>query len=112
MSEANGDNAQELAERAGTQAKHAAKNTGRAAKAAAKAGAEEVVEEARDAADKLEDTADDVIQAARRVNVGVLGKMSSDTGVGFLALSVCIYSGVIAYTKFRQAASGGSQVIS
>jgi hypothetical protein len=42
----------------------------------------------------------------------VLSRMSSDTGVGFLALSVAIYSGAVAYTKFRQAASGRSQVIS
>lgn len=108
------DNAQEAKERASvasTQAKHAAKNSARAAKAAAEAGVEAVADEARDAADKFEDTADDAVRAAQRVDVGMLGKISSDTGVGFLALSVSIYSGIIAYTKFRQAVSGRSQVI-
>jgi hypothetical protein len=98
------DSAKELADRAGDQAKHAAKNSGRAAKAAAEPVAEAVAEEARDTAHKLEGTADDAVRAARKINVGVLGKMSSDTGVGFLALSLAIYSGAVAYSKFRQAA--------
>lgn len=109
------DNAEEAKERArtaATQAKHAGRNTGRAAKAGAKAAAEAVADEAEETADKVEGTVDDAVDAARRVNVGVLGHMSSDVGVGFLALSVSIYAGMIAYAKFRQAASGGSQVIS
>lgn len=104
--------AKRLAGRAGKQAKQAGRNAGRAAKAGAEAAADTVADEARDAADKVEGTVDDAVNAARRINVGVLGRMSSDTGVGFLALSVSIYAGVIAYTKFRQAASGRTEVIS
>lgn len=109
------DNAEEAKARASTaatQAKHAGRNTGRAAKAGAKAAAEAVADEAEETADKVEGTVDDAVDAARRINVGVLGRMSSDTGVGFLALSVSIYAGVIAYTKFRQAASGRSHIVS
>lgn len=74
--------------------------------------AEIAADGARDTADKLGGTAHDAARAAKKVNVGVLGRMSGDTGVGFLALSVAIYSGAVAYTKFRQAASERSQVIS
>jgi ATP phosphoribosyltransferase regulatory subunit HisZ len=115
LTENNTQEAQDLASKTGVQTKQA----GRQAKAAArtggkavKAAAEPVVEEARDTANKLEGTAEDAVEAARKVNLGVLSRMSSDTGVGFLALSVAIYSGAVAYTKFRQAASGRSQVIS
>jgi ATP phosphoribosyltransferase regulatory subunit HisZ len=115
LTENNTQEAQDLASKAGVQTKQA----GRQAKAAArtggkavKAAAEPVVEEARDTANKFEGTAEDAVEAARKVNLGVLSRMSSDTGVGFLALSVAIYSGAVAYYKFRQAASGRSQVIS
>lgn len=111
MSEESAD-AKKLAGRAGRQAKQAGRNAGRAAKAGAEAAADAVADEARETADKVEGTVDDAVDAARKVNVGVLGRMSSDVGVGFLALSVSIYAGAIAYAKFRQAASGGSQVIS
>lgn len=104
--------AKALAKRAGAQAKHAGKNTGRAARAAAEAGAEVVADEAHEAVETVEGTAEAAAHAARRVNVGVLTRMSGDTGIGFLALTVAIYSGTVAYMKFRQAWSGGSQVIS
>lgn len=105
------EKAKKLADRAGSQAKNAVKNTGRAAKVAAEPVAETVVAEAQETAEKFEDTAHDAVQAARRVNVGMLGKISGDTGIGFLALSVAIYSGTIAYAKFRQVANGGNAVI-
>lgn len=115
----NGEEAKELAGKAGKQAKQSgrqarasARNAGRAAKAGAEAAADTVADEARDAAEKVEGTVDDAVDAARRIDVGVLGRMSSDTGVGFLALSVSIYAGLIAYTKFRQAASGRSHIVS
>lgn len=112
MSDENVQEAKTHAKKAGKQAKQAAKNAGRTTTATAKAvadGVEDVVEEV---ADNVEDAVEDAAQAARRINVGVFGKMSSDMGVGFLALSVCIYSGTVAYMKFRQAASGSSQIIS
>lgn len=112
MSDENAQEAKTRAKRAGTQAKHATRNAGGAAKAAAQAGAEEVADAAENVADRAEEIADEAVQAARRVNVGVLGKMSSDTGVGFLALSMCIWSGTVAFYKFRAAASGRSQIIS
>lgn len=106
------DKAEEQARQAGSQAKAAAKTGGKAVKTAAEPVVEAVAEEARDTADKLEGTAYDAARAAKKVNVGVLGRMSGDTGVGFLALSVAIYSGAVAYAKFRQVASERSQVIS
>lgn len=106
------EKAKEQAEQAATQARAAARSGARALREAAEPVVEAVADEAQDVAEKVEGTAEDAVEAARRVNVGVLGKMSSDVGVGFLALSVCIYSGAVAYVKFRQAASGGSQVIS
>lgn len=106
------DRAKEQASQVGSQAKAAAKSAGRAARGAAEPVVEAVADEARDTAEKVEGTAHDVADAVRKVDVGVLGKMSSDTGVGFLALSVCIYSGAVAYAKFRQAASGRKQIIS
>lgn len=112
MTENDKAKAKEQAAQAGSQAKAAAKSAGRAARDAAEPVVEAVADEARDTAEKVEGTVDDAVRAARKINPGVLGKMSSDTGVGFLALSVAIYSGTIAYVKFRQAASGRSQVIS
>jgi hypothetical protein len=112
LSDENAAEAKARAKTAGTQAKHAARNTGRAAKAAAAAGAEEVADVAETVSDRAEEIADEAVQTAKRVNVGVLGKMSSDTGVGFLALSMCIWSGTVAYYKFRAAAAGRSQIVS
>ena len=112
MSDENAQEAKTRAKRAGTQAKHAGRNAGGAAKAAAKAGAERAEEVAEEVADNVEEVAEEAVRQVRRVNVGVLGKMSSDTGVGFLALSICIYSGTVAFMKFRQAASGSSNIIS
>lgn len=113
----NNEEAQEAARRASLQAKQAsrqvkaaAKNTGRAMRVAAEPVVDAVAEEVSDTADKLEGTAEDALHAARRVNVNVLGRISGDTGVGFLALSVAIYSGAIAYAKFRQAFSESKHI--
>lgn len=111
MSDNNGE-AAEIAERAAEQAKHATKNAGKAAKAAAEPVLERVVDEAHDIADKLEGTRDDAFNAARRVDPRVLSRISGDTGVGFLALSVSIYSAALAYAKFRGVYANRSQVIS
>lgn len=98
------DEAQELAGRAGKQAKNAGKNAGRAVRAAAEPALESVGEHAEEAAEAVRET-------ARRVNPGALGRISSDTGVGFLAISVAVYAGAIAVGKFRQAYSGRKSVI-
>lgn len=112
------ENAKEAAEKAeenvkqtGRQAKAASKNSAKALRAVAEEGAEKVVDEVRDTAEKLEGTAHDAAEAAKKIDVGVLGKISSDTGVAFLATSVSIYAGIVAYSKFRQAFSGGAHVI-
>lgn len=106
------EQAKEQAGQAASQAKAAAKSSGRALRDVAEDAAETVADEARDTAEKLEGTAQDAVRTAKKVNVGVLSHISGDLGVGFLALSVSIYSGAVAYAKFRQAASGRSQVIS
>lgn len=105
------DLAAEQAKQAGHQAKAAAKNAGRAAKDAAEPVAERAAEAARDTGDKLEGAAQDAYRTVRKVNPGVLGKISSDTGVGFLALSVCIYSGTIAFYKFRNALDARKSIV-
>lgn len=105
------DLAKEQAAQAGHQAKAAAKNSGRAARAAAEPVAELVREGVTNTVDQLEDTADSVVRSTKRIDLNVLGHMSSDAGVGFLALSVAIYSGTVAYTKFRQVFKGRNQVL-
>lgn len=104
--------AKEQVGQAGNQAKAAAKSTGRAVRDAAEPVVERMTDEASDVSYKVEETAQDALRAAKKVDVGVLSRMSGDTGVGFLALSVSIYAGAVAYAKFRQAASGRSHVIS
>jgi hypothetical protein len=112
MATSDKDRAKEQAAQTVSQARAATKSASRAAKDAAEPVVEAVADEVRDTAEKVEGTAHDAAEAVKKVDIGVLGKMSGDTGVAFLALSVCIYSGAIAYAKFRQAASGRSQVIS
>lgn len=93
------DKAKEQAAQAGHQAKAAVKSTGRAAKDAAEPVVEAVAAEARDAARNVEDVAEEAIEAARRINF-----LDASMGVGALAVSIA--SGVLAYTKFRQAFAG------
>jgi hypothetical protein len=110
MSDRNGE-AAELAERAARQGKQAGKNAARAAKAVAEDVADTVVDETRDTLDKLEQTGEDVMGAARRVNPRTLSRISGDTGMGFLALSVSLYTGAVAISKFRAVYAGRSSVI-
>lgn len=111
MSEQDKQDAKLLAARAAKQSKQAAKNTGRAAKVAAPIAAEKV----GDAAEKVNDVAEDTVEAAVRTthkfSPRVLSRISGDTGVGFLALSVAIYAGAIAVNKFGSAYSQRTHVV-
>lgn len=80
--------------RAGRQGRHAAKNVSQAAQNGASAG----VDEAKD--------------AARRLNVRGLSGITGDAGTGFLALSVALYAGAIAYNKFGSAIKGRGRAVS
>lgn len=111
MSDEDKEKAAIAARRARKQGASAAKNAGRAVRFTAEPVVEDVAEELRDAGDKLEATAEDAIQTARRINPWVLSRISSDTGIGFFALSVSIYAGAIAFNKFRGAYSGRSYVL-
>jgi hypothetical protein len=108
MSDQSKQEAAEHARQAAGQGKAAAKNAGRAVKTAAEPVMEAVAEEAHDTAEKLEGTAYDAARAVRKIDVGMLSRLSSDTGVGFLALSVSLWSGAVAYSKFRTVLTGRS----
>lgn len=110
MTEDNEQEASELAKQAAGQGKAAARSAGQALKAVGEDVVETVAEETRDATEKIEDTAEDALNTARRVNPKILSRISGDTGVGFLALSVSIYSGAVAFHKFRSALAGRSRV--
>lgn len=97
--------AQELAARAAAQSKHATKNAGRAAKAAAPVAAEKVGDAAEVVNDKAEETVDAMANTARRFGPRVINRLTGDTGIGFFALSVSLYAGTIAFSKFNSAYS-------
>jgi hypothetical protein len=103
--------AAEHAKQAAGQGKAAAQNAAKAAKAAAEPVAEAVTDEVKDNAQKLNGTMHDAANAARRLDPNLLGHISGDMGLGFFALSVSIYAGVLAFSKFRQAASGSNQIL-
>lgn len=103
--------AAELAKSAGKDTANAGKKALKAVQTGADAATDAVADEAQDIANKAHDTAEDAVQAARKIDVGVLSKISGDTGIGFLALSVSIYAGAVAFAKFRQAASGRTRVL-
>lgn len=84
--------AAELAARSAKQLKHSGQNAARAAEEITEAAAADVAEAGH--------------KAARRISPTGLGAMASDMGVGFFALSVCIYSGTLAFTKFHSAFRG------
>src|SRR3954465_4314656 len=115
MADKDKQEARELAARAARQSQQAAKNAGRAAKAAAPI----VAETAGDAAEKVNDAAEEAVDAVvdatvkttRKFSPRILSSISSDTGVGFLALSVAIYAGAIAFNKFGAAYSQSSRVV-
>lgn len=96
------EEAAEHGEQAAEHAKAAAQEAARAAKAVAEPVVDRVSAAAEDTAEKLEGTAEDALGAARRVSRALTG----DTGVGFLALTVCVYSGTVAFYKFRSAFEG------
>ena len=104
MSDQDKQEAEELARRAGAQGRHAIKNTGRAAGAAGRAVADEATE-------VVADTARATRRVAPRFSARGLAAISGDTGTGFLALAVSIYSGAIAYTRFRAAIQGRGRAI-
>lgn len=83
MADDDKERAKEHAGRAGRQLRHAARNAGEAAEAEA------------------EYVKDEVSEAAQKVSVRGLAALTGDTGIGFLALAVSLYSGTIAYNQFR-----------
>ena len=89
-----------LAKRSGRQGKHAVRNAGKAAQVAAQPALEEVQE-----------VTEDVVKKAKRVSPLGLGRLSGNTGQGFLAMSVAIYAGVYAVNKFRGVYINRDQVI-
>jgi hypothetical protein len=111
MSEDIQQDAAELAKRSRSQAKNSAKNAGRAVKAVAEPVVDATAEEIHDTAQKLEGTAEDAMQAARKFDMRALTRLSSDTGQGFIALSVALWAGSIAFNKFRAVKTGGSNVL-
>lgn len=96
--------AAELAKSAGNDTADAARKTVRAVQKGTGAAATVAADEFKDVGHKAQGTAEDAVEAVRKVDVTLLGKLSSDLGVGFLSLSVSIYAGAIAYAKFRQVA--------
>jgi len=97
MSEQDKQEAAEHAARAARQAKHAGKNAGRAAAEGAEYVAEEVI-----------GTSQKVI---KRFSPRGLAAISGDTGTGFLALSVALYAGAIAYNRFQSAFDGRRRAV-
>lgn len=108
--------------RAVSQTKRAGRNATRAAQLAAKPAAQEVTETAKDAAngavDAAETVAEGTAEAARtverhapRLSAKGLAAISGDTGTGFFALSVALYSAAVAYHKFRAAYQGRGRAV-
>jgi hypothetical protein len=92
--------ASELGKRAGRQSKHALRNAGKAAQVAAQPVLEEV-----------EDTVEGVVKTAKRVSPIGISRLSGDTAVGFMAVSVALFAGHLAFNKFRGVYTGRSLVI-
>lgn len=87
------------------------RRAGKQSRSAARLAAEPVLEEVQDAAEKIEGTVEETVRTARRVNPKVLQRMSNDTGQGFLALSVAIWAGSLAFGKLRSANARSSQIL-
>lgn len=107
--------ARELRNRAGRQSQHAAKNATKAARIAGEVAAEETQDSLMHAAGEAQEGAEEVAETTKRVVPRIsargLAAISGDTGTGFLALAVSIYSGAIAYQKFRSAIEGRGRAI-
>jgi hypothetical protein len=97
MSEEDKQEARKLAARAATQAKHSGQNAARAADTVI----EPIVEEATET----------VKRQANRVSPRGLAAITGDMGVGFFALSVALYAGAIAYSRFDAAFKGRGRAI-
>lgn len=105
------DEAAEAAKSAGRNARKAGKNAVKVVQVGTGAVVEVAADELAEAAEKLEGTAQDVVDAARRVNPRVLSRISSDAGQGLMALSVAIWAGTLAANKFRGVYAGRKAVM-
>lgn len=115
MSDKDEQEAREELGRAGRQGSYAAKNATKAARLAGEAAAEEARDTLSHAAGETREAAEEVTETTKRVVPRIsahgLAAISGDTGTGFLALAVSIYSGAIAYHKFRSAIEGRGRAI-
>lgn len=92
MQEKDKKEAAELAARSATQMKHSANNAAEAAEVVVEGAAADVASAGH--------------KAARRISPRGLSAIAGDMGVGFFALSVCLYSGALAFSKFDAAFRG------
>lgn len=100
MSEQDRSEARTHLGRAGRQSRNAAKNVARAAR-----------EESSHLTEIVEDAGEEVADTAKRINVRRLSALTGDTGIGFLALSVSMYAGAIAYKQFRNVVHNRGAVV-
>lgn len=116
MSEQDKQEARVLSGRAKTQARHATRNATKAARIAGEVAAEETGDAIRHSADAArevaEETAEEVKAHAPKLSARGLAAISGDAGIGFLALSVSLYSGAIAVYKFKAAFDGRGRATS
>lgn len=115
MSEQDRQEAREHLSQARRQAGQAARHATKAAKIVGEVAAEETGDALRHSADEVKEVASDVAEETKRVapkfSARGLAAISSDTGIGFMALSVSIYSGAIAFYKFKAAFDGRGRAI-
>lgn len=116
MSEQDKQEARERMARARRQGGNAARNATKASKLAGEAAADEAQDSLKHAAGETRDVVEDVTEEAKRklpnLSARGLAAISGDTGTGFLALAVSLYSGAIAYHKFRSAIEGRGRATS
>lgn len=92
MQEKDKREAAELAARSARQLKHSASNAADAAETVTEAAAADIAQAGH--------------KAARRISPRGLSAIAGDMGVGFFALSVSLYAGAIAFSKFDAAFRG------
>jgi hypothetical protein len=92
--------AKELAGRGVRQARHAAKNTAKATAYAADA-----------IGDDIQEGAEKVVEAGKRINPKALTFISSETGMGFLALALGVGAFAFAGRRFSGAIAARKQVV-
>lgn len=66
----------------------------------------------QDVVETAAEQAEEGVETMKRVDPRVLSRISSDTGQGFMALSVAIWAGTFAYNKFRVAYVGRKAITS